>query len=115
LELGEGLVLPGKPSPKPSQANLTPESESSDGGEGFSEDKGKQEIVADISHEALGMSIEQALSVWTREGKPVIHLGPGENCLDLEKLLSHRHVHERHLAAVKDWLVKKIGETDDGV
>jgi hypothetical protein len=127
LELGEGLVLPLKPSPKPSLASLTPESEGSDGGEGFSKDKGNQEIVADIidggsspTAEALGMSIEQALSVWTKEGKPVIHLGPGENCFDLEKLLSHRHVHERHLAAVKEWLAKKTGPrqaegSNDGV
>lgn len=50
------------------------------------------------------MSIKEVLAVWTAEGKPVIHLGPGENCFDLEKLLSHRNINERHLAAIKSWL-----------
>jgi hypothetical protein len=53
---------------------------------------------------ALGMTVEEALSVWTAEGKPIIHLGPGENCFGLDKLLSHRDINERHLAAVKEWL-----------
>ena len=50
------------------------------------------------------MSIKEALAVWTAEGKPVIHLGPGENCFGLEKLLSHRNINERHLTAIKSWL-----------
>ena len=57
--------------------------------------------------ERLGMEREEALTLWTKEGKPVIHLGPGENCLDLEKLLSHRNINERHLAAVRAWLEKR--------
>ena len=64
--------------------------------------EGQNEIA-----QALGMSIEQTLGVWTREGKPVIHLGPGENCFDLERLLSHRDINSRHLEAVNSWLVKK--------
>ena len=53
---------------------------------------------------ALGMSIEQALNVWTNEGRPAIHLGPGENCFGLEKLLSHSDINPRHLSVVRDWL-----------
>jgi len=57
----------------------------------------------------LGMTVEKALALWTEEGKPVIHLGPGENCLDLEKLLSHQDINERQLAAVREWLEKRQG------
>ena len=52
----------------------------------------------------LGMPISRALEVWRREGAPLIHLGPGENSLDLEELLSLPDVHERDLLAVKQWL-----------
>jgi len=59
------------------------------------------------TEEKIGMSITQAIALWTAEGKPVIFLGPGETCLDLEKLLSHRDINERHLAAVREWLEKR--------
>jgi hypothetical protein len=55
----------------------------------------------------LGMTIGQALSIWEEAGKPIIHLGPGENCFGLEKLLSHRDINERHLAAVRQWLEER--------
>lgn len=55
----------------------------------------------------LGMTVEQALSIWEKAGKPIVHLGPGENCLDLEKLLSHRDIDERHQAAVREWLERR--------
>ena len=55
----------------------------------------------------LGMTVEKALALWTEEGKPVINLCPGENCFDLEKMLSHRDINERHLAAVREWLEKR--------
>jgi len=50
------------------------------------------------------MSIGEAIAVWSAEGKPVINLGPGENCFGLDKLLSHRDINERHLAAIREWL-----------
>ena len=50
------------------------------------------------------MSIGDVIAAWTAEGKPVITLGPGETCFDLEKMLSHRDINERHLAAVREWL-----------
>jgi len=55
----------------------------------------------------LEMTVDEVLAVWTEEGRPVIHLGPGENCLDLEKLLSHKNVSEKHLAAVREWLEER--------
>ncbi len=63
-------------------------------------------METDIS-KALGMDREEALALWTEDGKPVINLGPGENCFDLEKMLSHRDINERHLAAVREWLEKR--------
>ncbi len=59
------------------------------------------------TEEQLGMTIKQALSIWEEAGRPIIHLGPGENCFGLEKLLSHREINERHLAAVKNWLEER--------
>lgn len=53
---------------------------------------------------ALGMPIEGAVELWRTEGAPVIHLGPCENCLDLEKLLADSGIADRHLQAVKVWL-----------
>ena len=53
------------------------------------------------------MSMGDAIAVWAEEGKPVIHLGPGENCFDLEKMLSHRDINEQHLSAVREWLEKR--------
>jgi len=53
------------------------------------------------------MTREQVISIWEGAGKPIIHLGPGENCLDLEKLLSHRDINERHLTAISEWLEKR--------
>jgi len=64
-----------------------------------SEDMGDTNIS-----QTLGMSIEQALDIWTKAGRPVINLGPGENCFGLEKLLSHSNINPRHLLVLKDWL-----------
>ena len=49
----------------------------------------------------------RVLQVWEAEGKPVIHLGLGENCFDLAKLLSNPDVKPEHLKAVKGWLESK--------
>ena len=38
---------------------------------------------------------------------PVIHLGAGENCDDLAKLLSNSGVSNHHLKAVRAWLEKR--------
>ena len=52
----------------------------------------------------LGMPIEKVLEIWQKEGAPLIHLGAGENCDDLEKLLKNTNVKPEHLQAVKAWL-----------
>ncbi len=78
------------------------EADTRDGADTFL-DKGKNDRYL----EGLGMTVEQAIAVWTAEGKPIIHLGPGENCFGLEKLLSHRDINECHLAAVRVWLEER--------
>jgi len=55
----------------------------------------------------LHMTREQIVDIWEEAGKPVINLGPGETCFDLEKMLSHRDINERHLAAVREWLEER--------
>ncbi|NWF78142.1 MAG: primase C-terminal domain-containing protein [Chloroflexi bacterium] len=66
----------------------------------------KERAQSEDLSQKLGMSIKQALDIWKREGKPVIHLGPGENCFDLERLLSQVDINPRHLLVVKEWLTK---------
>jgi len=46
----------------------------------------------------------KALQFWETEGKPIIHLGPSENCFDLALLLSHSTVKSSHLVAVLSWM-----------
>jgi hypothetical protein len=60
--------------------------------------------AVDSREAMLGMPISNVIKIWHSEGAPLIHLGPGENSLDLEELLSLPDVHERHLLAVKQWL-----------
>ena len=51
----------------------------------------------------------KALQVWKAKGKPVIHLGPRENCFDLSELLSRSDLPVRHLGAIKAWLQQHKG------
>ena len=87
-----------------------PNSEASPGVKADTKD-GADTILDKANHTVLlpglGMTIEQALIIWEEAGKPIINLGPGENCLDLEKLLSHRNINERHLTAVREWLEER--------
>jgi len=53
---------------------------------------------------ALGMPVIDVIEIWRSEGAPVINLGPGENCEDLEKLLGHLDVNAEHLEAISGWL-----------
>ncbi len=53
------------------------------------------------------MSVTEAIASWATAGKPVIHLGPGENCFDLEKLLSNRDINDRHVTAIRQWLEER--------
>jgi hypothetical protein len=45
---------------------------------------------------------DDLLQLWISEGRPIIHLGDGENCEDLERLLSGV-VNERQNSAIKLW------------
>ena len=60
-------------------------------------------------YDVLSMPVEKAIELWRKEGAPVIHLGPGENCFDLEKLLSNPDIKDEHLLAVRRWLDKING------
>jgi len=57
----------------------------------------------------LRMPVKDAIEIWRSAGAPVIHLGPGVNCLDLGKLLARTDVSPEHLEAVKVWLQKQQG------
>jgi hypothetical protein len=56
--------------------------------------------------QCLGMTTEKAIAIWDKQGRPVIHLGPGENCSDLAKLLNQREVKTEHMSAIREWLEK---------
>jgi hypothetical protein len=55
----------------------------------------------------LGMPVEKAIEFWHSEGAPVIHLGSGENCLDLKILLANPDCPKHHLERVKQWFIDK--------
>ncbi|MBN1188587.1 MAG: DUF3854 domain-containing protein [Dehalococcoidales bacterium] len=88
----EGLPVEKKPS-----QDFETNCEGCDSSEGFYRD----------TEEKIGMSINEALEIWTKEGKSVIHLGPGENCFNLEKVLNFGRPNERHLEVIRDWLGEK--------
>ena len=46
---------------------------------------------------------EAVIDLWIQKGRPLIHLGPGENCFDLEWLLSHEKLLSRHIEAINNW------------
>lgn len=62
----------------------------------------------DASTQILGMAKEQAIAIWDKQGRPVIHLGPSENCDDLAKLLAHKNIKLEHLSAIREWLEKHL-------
>lgn len=99
----DGSATRGKYCPPAAEASPERGADSADGTDGSGGDKESNDLIS-IS---LGMTVEDAIALWAKEGKPVVHLGPGENCFDLEKLLIHRDVNERHLVAVREWLEKR--------
>lgn len=56
----------------------------------------------------LVMPVEKALEIWRSQGAPLIQLGPGEKCEDLEKLLSNPNVADKHLESVRAWIEKVL-------
>ena len=100
--------------PPTSEAIPTNRADTADRADSIYKDKGNAEDnecmtpnQREISH-LIGMGVEQALNIWRGEGKPVIHLGPGENCFDLSRLLSRHPINPRHITAIKDWLARKV-------
>lgn len=53
--------------------------------------------------EMIGMSREEAIRIWKSQGAPVIHLGVGENCFELSKLVSD-NPSPKHLEIIAQWL-----------
>ena len=58
------------------------------------------------SSSILGISVEETLKLWHKEGAPIIYLGPGETCEDLDSSLSETDIPEYKLKAIKGWLDK---------
>jgi len=87
--------------PPSSEAGSTSEADTAGGADSNRQDKENRELDLDV---------DLLLSVWSKEGKPVVHLGPGENCFDLEKLISRRDISDRHLNAIKNWLDERLKE-----
>jgi hypothetical protein len=101
---------PSPPGAYPSHASPLPDMKSSES-EGY---EGCEASFPGIGNQAvdryeviLGMPVQRALEIWRSEGAPPIHLAPGQNCFDLEKLLSQTDVNPDHLKAVKEWLDKR--------
>lgn len=55
----------------------------------------------------MGDNISEILAFWNSLERPLVQLGPGENCEDLQKLLSKRNILPRHLEAVHSWVKEK--------
>jgi hypothetical protein len=53
-----------------------------------------------------GLFPDDLLQFWISQGRPIIHLGDGENCEDLERLISGV-VNERQNSAIKLWYEEK--------
>ena len=98
---------PSTPGVDPSDASKSSDTnngknEASEGFEGSF--LGVEDRPVDPYELILGMPVSEVLNIWTAEGKPVIHLGPGENCFGIDKLLSNNGVSERHLKAIREWV-----------
>jgi len=63
-------------------------------------------LPAEAPEKARDTRTDGLIEFWDSIGQPIIHLGPGENCEDLGKLLSNRNILRRHLEAVKNWAVE---------
>ena len=62
------------------------------------------DILSPLNTEQL--DVGKAIQIWHSKGSPMIPLGPGDNCSDLEKLLSHPNTKPAYLKAVGVWLEK---------
>jgi putative DNA primase/helicase len=55
----------------------------------------------------FGMPVEKVIALWQSEGKPKIHLRAGEDCSNLELLLSSPLI-PAHREAIKTWLAEVV-------
>jgi hypothetical protein len=46
---------------------------------------------------------DEIIALWVKLGKPVIHIGDGENCFDLEILLNSEGMLPRHVDVIQKW------------
>lgn len=61
----------------------------------------------------LGMAVDKVIEIWRSEGAPVIHLGHGENCHDLKKLLTSHDVKTYQLEAMSEWLGQRKNSAEE--
>ena len=64
-------------------------------------------VPEDVKENILGKPIPEVIVAWTKAGKPLIHLGPGRNCLDLENFLGGPAT-EEDLKAVRGWMERRV-------
>lgn len=50
---------------------------------------------------------DEIIALWVKLGKPIIHVGDGENCFDLEILINHDDLPQRHIDAIVKWFNEK--------
>jgi hypothetical protein len=93
----KGFQKTEKPFEKPFEPEPMPETKGLKGSKGFQKD----------TEEKIGMTVSDAIAIWKKAGSPVIHLGTGESCVDLEILLDNRRINGRHLSVIRGWLEEK--------
>jgi hypothetical protein len=109
--IGQSATIPGE---IPLQSSLSEESSWRIGPQRCNDSNDKLPTLwaeaESVISQSLGMTKKQAIAIWDKQGRPIIHLGPGENCHDLTKLLEQRDIKPQHLSAVREWLGKHRGE-----
>lgn len=60
-------------------------------------------LPAEAPEKARDPRTDGLIKFWDSIGRPMIHLGPGEKCEDLHRLLENANVLPRHLEAVVNW------------
>lgn len=61
----------------------------------------------------LGMPLQNVIKLWQLAGAPMIHMGPGENCEDLNTLLSDPDTSTKHIEVIRKWLVQQPNPIHD--
>jgi hypothetical protein len=69
-----------------------------------------QEVKPQDPPPDLAAPRESIIELWTSKGRPVIHLGPGENCEKIETLLSHNDLSAKNVEAINKWYIDNGGK-----